>query len=297
MLRKYREPRGEENLFTSLTTSFQGPNINFEEFALDVNSKLHKLKENAQIEYSEQLDFLRLKYTDYERQALYAFISGLREPYCSYIRQQNLTSIDACVNSCREYDNIQAQINYKNFLRQNMSKRNTINSTQSRFFNNNNNNFDQRRPHQNNNHNNFNRQHFSNNNNFNDFNRQNLTPTQNVFKPGSNNNNLPKPTPMTVTSRNTLRSNFQNGRSTHRQDNNHQHFSNYNTNRNYSNQQNKYPQNYNHFARQGPARPGIIIEEIHNTENNVQQEQMPFENNSAEFSENFPLHAQYQNLT
>lgn len=277
LLNKYKDPRSEENLLTLLTTSFQNHNQNFEEFALEINQKLHKLKENAQIEYSNQIAFLQLKFNDYERQALYAFISGLKEPYCSFVRQQNPINIDACVNICREYDNIQAQINYKNFLRQNMSKKNVF--KQPTHFNS--------------------QQISTNRNNFkfeNSFSRgpinfppkrtqqtpfstnvqANQSPRVNVFKPQNNTSHLPKPTPMSINSRNTY------------------HSFNRNT------QNNSQNQRYNHFARQIPTHPGIVVEEIHNTETSSREKPHNPENetNSQEESlENFPEITQYQDLT
>jgi len=281
LLNKYKDPCSEENLLTLLTTSYQNQNQSFEEFALEINKNLHKLKENAQIEYSDQLAFLQLKFNDFEKQALYSFISGLKEPYCSFVRQQKPTKIDECINICREYDNIQAQINYKNFLRHNMSKKNIF-KTNSHFSHNNSNrnhssfensnsfprgpvNLPPRKPHQ---------QHFPTNI------QAFSSPRNNVFKPQNNNNNLPRPTPMSVTSRNTLRSNFNNGRFPQNQSNYNQ---NFNNNRNFSNNQNRN----NHFARQGPAHPNVIVEEIHNTEANI----------SEESHENFPLETPFQDST
>lgn len=267
LLNKYRDPRSEENLLTLLTTSFQSHNQDFEEFALEINKKVHSLKENAQIEYSDQTAFLELKFKDYERQALYAFISGLKEPYCSFVRQQNPQTLDSCVNTCREYDNIQAQINYKNFLRQNISRKNIPKPMHNQNS----------RPsphHQNNAPNRFN---FNPNNNFfrnpNNFSpnrpqQRNFTPnpqnnTPNVFKPRTtNNNNSPTPTPMSMYSKYTSRLDRDN-------------FQPRNNN------------NYNHFARQGPARPGVVVEEIHNTEANTPEDP----------SENFQENSQFLDST
>lgn len=272
LLNKYRDPCSEENLLTLLNTSFQNQNQTFEEFALEINKKLHKLKENAQIDYSDQTVFRDLKYKDYERQALYAFISGFKEPYCSFIRQKSPTSLDACVNICREYDNIQAQINYKNFLRQNMSKKNifkpSIQNTNNVRPNYNNPFQNHQRP------NNFQNNSFPRgpiNFNFNHRPQRNFTNTHNfpnrsnVFRPQNQNhsNQFPKPTPMSVSSRNTLRSDFHNGHGG--------------------------PRNSNHFARQVPSHPGIIVEELHNTEEIPSSEGNSFDDPN----ENFQINASY----
>lgn len=276
LLNKYKDPCSEENLLTILTTSFQNFNQSFEEFASEINQKLYKLKENAQIEYLNQPDFLQLKFLDYEKQALYAFISGLKEPHCSFVRQKNPKNIDDCINICREYENIQAQINYKNFLRQNLSKKNVYKPTvapQQHFNSYRNNirfensfprgpvNLPPRKPQQTN----FptNVQAFQH-------------PKNNVFRPQNNSHNLPKPTPMSVNTRNTFRPNFQNGHQS-------QNFKNHNY-------QNKFQNNqrYNHFARQGPPHPDIVIEEIHNTEVEPQEEPQ---------NENFQLNAPFQEST
>lgn len=274
LLNKYRDPSSEENLLTSLTTSFQNNNQNFEEFALEINHKLHKLKENAQIEYSNNNDLLKLKYSDYDRQALYSFVSGLKEPYCSFVRQQNPTNLDACISICRDYDNIQTQINYKNFLRQNMSKKNNFrNSNGNNFQNSNFNNIQRPSVNQN-----YNGQQTSYSNtfprgpvdvfnsrpqhrNFNNNNNNNANNKPNVFKPRYNTDHLPKPTPMSTTSRFTSQLN--------------------------NNRHNFQSHGYNHFARQGPARPGVIVEEIHNVE----------EDSPEDFEQNFQVHPSFQEST
>lgn len=250
LLRKYKDPSSEENLLTNLTTSFQQYNQDFEEFALEINQKLHKLKENAQIEYSDQDSFLKLKYRDYDKQALYSFVSGLREPYCSFVRQQNPINLDNCISICREYDNIQAQINYKNFLRQNMSKKNTFknHNTSANHQHSQNN----QRPHTN--------FHANASPHINSFPRGpiNLSTNKpyqksfqapqndkNVFKPRYNTDHLPKPTPMSTTTRHTFQNNNQ--------------------------RSNFQRQNFNPFARQVPSHPGIVVEELHNMEEDFQK--------------------------
>lgn len=137
----------------------------------------------------------------------YAFISGLKEPYCSFVKQQNPTKIDECISICREYDNIQAQINYKTFLRQNLSRKNIPKPPMNNHQN------SRPNPHQNNisNRNNFN----SNNNSFrNPINFPHRRPYQpyipnnnfqqprgNEFRPQNNSNNFEL---MEISSRNTL---------------------------------------------------------------------------------------------
>nr|CAH7730113.1 unnamed protein product [Callosobruchus chinensis]CAH7730817.1 unnamed protein product [Callosobruchus chinensis] len=123
LLSKYKDPRNEETLLTALYTAVQKPNQKYEDFYQEIKIKIQSLKEFAHLEYHDNADHIAFKLRDYDRQSLSSFISGLNEPYRSYVRQQNPTNIDSCVQFCRDYDNLQMQVDYKNFLRTNLYKR------------------------------------------------------------------------------------------------------------------------------------------------------------------------------
>lgn len=208
LLSKYKDPRSEQLLITSLTTCYQLPNQTFEYYANELKLRLQRLKENVQLNSADE-NTIKIKNEMFDEQARCTFIAGLKEPYYSYILHLNPSSLDDCINQCRIYDNLQQHNNYLNFMRNNSHKKinNNLNRPQNTF------NSGIRTP---------NRQttsfNFQENSQFprgpvqmpvprpvpTNFptNRQVFGTQTNVFRP-RNNANFPRPTPMTVSTRNT----------------------------------------------------------------------------------------------
>jgi len=240
LLSKYKDPRSEQLLLTSLTTCYQLHNQSFEYYSNEIKLRLQKLKENVQLNTAD-INTINIKNQMFDEQARCTFIAGLKEPHHSYILHLNPPSLDDCINQCRVYDNLQQHNNYLNFMRNNSHKSTNY-----------------KKPQQNFNHLNKNNNHsFGNQQNSqfprgpiqmpaprfvrNNFptNRQVFGRQTNVFKPRNDNANFPKPTPMSTTTRNT---NFQGNQM--------------------QNQNRPY-----HFQNN---RNNIIVEELYNVEQNTE---------------------------
>lgn len=270
LLIKYKDPRSEQLLLTSLTTCYQLHNQNYESYASEIKLRLQRLKENVQLNTSDEKT-IEIKNKMFDEQARCTFIAGLKEPHYSYILHLNPSSLDDCINQCRIFDNLQQQNSYLNFMRNNSHKRSNFNKPQNNF--------------------NYQRQNFSHSSNERSThtlrhensqfprgpiqmptprpvqrnfptNRQVFGTPTNVFRPRHNNANSPRPTPMTISTRNTFTPKNQNQPQ----------------NQNYS---------YNHFQNFGNNRPDKIIEEVYNVE---QSEENPPDENFSEI-------ASHENLT
>ncbi|KAF5285668.1 hypothetical protein FQA39_LY16532 [Lamprigera yunnana] len=62
----------------------------------------------------------------YNSKALETFKAGLLEPHRSFISYQTVTSLEDCILQLRNYDNHKQQVNFLNFIRQNPTNRNFV---------------------------------------------------------------------------------------------------------------------------------------------------------------------------
>lgn len=288
LLTKYKDPRSEQLLITSLTTCYQLPNQNFEYYANELKLRLQRLKENVQLNNSDE-NTIKIKNEMFDEQARCTFIAGLKEPHYNYILHLNPSTLDDCINQCRIFDNLQQHNNYLNFMRNNSHKKNyNLNKPQNisnpglrtpfkqnsfpcQPYNSQDNSQFPRGPVQlpmpRSVHNNF------------PTNRQVFGTQTNVFRP-RNNTNFPRPTPMSVSTRNTF------------------------TPRN-SNQSQIQNRPYNHFQNSEKNKPNKIIEEIYNVDLSENPETFyessenpeTFYENYPSETENFPDQASPENMT
>lgn len=251
LLQRFGDPRSEELLAHDLNTCFQNHNQSYEQYYEAIKYKLQILLEHVSIRTPNK-DIKISKENMYIQQALSTFKAGILEPYCSHLLNIPTISLEQALYECRKYDNEKAQITFMNFMRHktkpnNFSKKPMVQNSRPQqiqhMFNRNSyiphiNNFatnqqyrtplhnnnnttrsavnSQARPTPNFNHN------FNQNFNQNSQIRRNSAPIQD------------KPTPMSISTRNTFRP----------------------------------PQTNNYFRQQ--SRPTFISEELYNIERNTE---------------------------
>lgn len=237
LLQKFGDPRSEELLVHDLTTCFQNHHQSYEQYFENIKIKLQTLLEHVSIR-TPNTDIRISKENMYTYQALATFKAGILDPYCSHLLNLPVTSLEQALYECRKYDNEKSQITFMNFMRQ-QSKSGSFKPPAhlpmkpqgNHNFGNKNftppvNKFPttpQFRP-QWNNYPNSNPFRFANNNNRHLFNNNNFRGTTNNFPRGpvniqprpyvqntnnnfarNHSNTLYKPTPMSVSTRNTYR--------------------------------------------------------------------------------------------
>lgn len=121
LLNKYKDPRSEQLLLTSLTSCFQTHSQNYEQYSSELNSRLLSLKEHVLLNANNDAE-KNAKLTMFDNIAKNTFIAGIKEPYNAYLISQSTTSLDDCINKCRIFDDLKQQTNYHNFLRNSNTK-------------------------------------------------------------------------------------------------------------------------------------------------------------------------------
>lgn len=246
LLQRFGDPRSEELLAHDLNTCFQTHNQSYEQYYEIIKHKLQILLEHISIRTPNR-DIRISKENMYVQQALSTFKAGILEPYCSHLLNIPINSLEQALYECRKYDNEKAQITFMNFMRHKTKPNNlhkkplitqnhrlqqtqpTFNKTYSPLSN----NFALNQPYSNPHHNTarsaINTQarptpNFNNNSN------QNLGQNSHIRRNSFSVQN--KPTPMSISTRNTFRP----------------------------------PQSNNYFRQQ--SRPTFISEELFNIEQN-----------------------------
>lgn len=276
LLQRFGDPRSEELLAHDLNTCFQSHNQSYEQYYETIKYKLQILLEHISIRTPNR-DIRISKENMYVQQALSTFKAGILEPYCSHLLNIPTNSLEQALYECRKFDNEKAQITFMNFMRHktkpgNFTKKPMVQNvrpqahhTFNRSFIPHVNNFSTNQQHHTSNFNNAPRsavntqtrpaQNFNNNfsQNFNQNFSQNSQVRRN-FAPTQN-----KPTPMSISTRNTFRP----------------------------------PQSNNYFRQQ--SRPTFISEELYNIENNSESIEHPLEDNAIENTTRLHKNANFNN--
>lgn len=127
LLQKFGDPRSEEILANDLATCYQNNNESYEQYFEKVKYKLQVLLEHISIR-TPNVDIRLSKENMYTNQALMVFKSGILEPYCSHLLNLPITTLEQALFECRRYDNNRSQISFMNFMR-NKSKPNNNNKS------------------------------------------------------------------------------------------------------------------------------------------------------------------------
>ncbi|KAK4883880.1 hypothetical protein RN001_000151 [Aquatica leii] len=244
-----------------LLTCFQETNENYDTHYEKIKEKLQYLLQHMAI-HEQDVNPKIYKTNLYTRKALDTFKAGLLEPYRSFISYKNVESLKDCLLQFRNYNNHKQQVNFLNFIRyktpiKSAHKSNTQNqnfrtptSRNNAYFNNTNQynpNYNQYR-----------------NQNINQNYGQNYNQNRNHFPSAPINvqsrpvsTRFPtnaevferkpefKPTPMSISTRNTMRPSHNN----------------------------------NYFRNTGPRN--FISEELHNVEDQPENQFLPLEENSS----------------
>ncbi|KAK4875306.1 hypothetical protein RN001_011728 [Aquatica leii] len=272
LLNRFGDPRNEYVLENDLLTCFQETNENYDTYYEKIKGKLQSLLEHILI-HEQDVNLKIYKTNLYTRKALETFKAGLLEPYRSFISYKNVESLEDCLLQFRNYDNHKQQVSFLNFIRPKTPIKSAHKSnTQNQNF---------RTPTSRNN------VYFNNTNqynpNYNQYRNQNINQNYN-----QNRNNFPsapinvqsrpvstrfptnaevferkpkiKPTPMSISTRNTMRPSHNN----------------------------------NYFRNTGPRN--FISEEHHNVEDQPENQFLPFEE-SVNFQISQNNHGNIQNFS
>lgn len=264
LINRYSDPSSEDLLFNKLSSCYQLSNQNYEKYADEIKNRLNKLKEHIHLN-SQDRNLITMKITFYENVAKNTFINGIKEPYHTHLTHFELADIEACLIKCRKLDNHEQQAACLNFARQRETKT-KANNTNSNLKTTN--LFTNQTP--------------RNNSSFNTF-GANKNPFPFTPRPATaQNNSAPtfannfgrstqqnhQPTPMSVNTRNTNRSNNNQG-----------------------NRSNNFASQSRFFKSTGP--PNFVSEELHYQEEqseevayNEDQEDITGDDNNYENQEN-----------
>lgn len=116
LLQRYGDQRDEKILSHNLRTCVQ---LNYEthnQFYSKIIKTLHELIQHIQITISDK-NLAEYKIYEYNQTAKDVFLSGVKEPYRSYLRYQNFTTLEQNLNACNTYDNQAQQFGYYDYLR------------------------------------------------------------------------------------------------------------------------------------------------------------------------------------
>ncbi|KAL3277808.1 hypothetical protein HHI36_013150 [Cryptolaemus montrouzieri] len=112
----FGDPRSGEILLHDLTTCYQRHNESYEQNHENIKQKLQVLLEHISIREAYQ-DIKISKENNYTNLALYAYKSGLLEPYCSHLLNIHFDTLESALMECRKFNNERAHISFMNFLR------------------------------------------------------------------------------------------------------------------------------------------------------------------------------------
>lgn len=221
LLQRYGDQRNEDLLISSLSQCVQHRSENYLDFYSRLSKNLNDLLQHLTLNIQDP-NYLLYKKQDIQKLALKTFQIGILEPYRSYLSNFDSNTIEECINRCKFFDNRKQEWEYCEFLRKSQEtpkKPIHIRPQPSNY------------PNRSNHYNNFTPNYFNNPPNFTNpatnsqFNNNSRNPpgfphsinkpisnnqrfptNREVFgiKPGSNiYKNQPKPTPMSISTRNT----------------------------------------------------------------------------------------------
>lgn len=124
LLQRYGDQRDEHVLAHILRTCVQFNSESHREFYVKIIEALHALIEHLQITVSDK-NLVAFKTYDYNKLANQVFLSGIKEPYRTYLMHKNYATLEQNLNACYTYDNHREQNNYYDFLRNQNKTNNT----------------------------------------------------------------------------------------------------------------------------------------------------------------------------
>ncbi|KAF5281339.1 hypothetical protein FQA39_LY17823 [Lamprigera yunnana] len=125
LISRFGDARNETLLENDLKICYQLSNQTYDEYYEVIKSKLQQLLEHLTIKEAN-LELKVFKTDLYNSKALETFKAGLLEPHRSFISYQTVTSLEDCILQLRNYDNHKRQVNFLNFIRQKPTNRNFV---------------------------------------------------------------------------------------------------------------------------------------------------------------------------
>lgn len=123
LLNRFGDQRNETLLENDLITCYQFSNESYEQYYEKIKSKLQQILEHINLREGND-NIKEFKTNLFNMRAQNTFCAGLLEPYRSFISSKTATSLEDALTHLRNYDNHQQQINFLNFIRQKNSNKN-----------------------------------------------------------------------------------------------------------------------------------------------------------------------------
>ncbi|KAF5296708.1 hypothetical protein FQA39_LY12408 [Lamprigera yunnana] len=115
-LNRFGDCRNENLLENDLITCFQFTNESYQDYYERIRTKLQCPLEQINInEDNEPLKNYKIQI--FNKKALATYLSGLVEPYYSFMNYHTVNSLEECLLKLKHYDNHRQQANFMNFMR------------------------------------------------------------------------------------------------------------------------------------------------------------------------------------
>ncbi|KAF5272905.1 hypothetical protein FQA39_LY07671 [Lamprigera yunnana] len=117
LINRFGDCRNENLLENVLIICFQLTNESYQDYYERIRTKLQCLLEQINInEDNEPLKNYKIQI--FNKKALTTYLSGLVEPYYSFMNYHRVNSLEECLLKLKDYDNHRQQANFMNFMRQ-----------------------------------------------------------------------------------------------------------------------------------------------------------------------------------
>lgn len=116
LLQRFGDQRSEDLLVNALSQCVQTTNETTLDYHARILKNFNNLMQNITLNITEP-NYLAFKKYEYIKLSVKIFKNGLLEPYRSYLSHFELDSLEDCVNKCHNFDNMQYEWDYCEFLR------------------------------------------------------------------------------------------------------------------------------------------------------------------------------------
>lgn len=133
LLRKYGDQRSEEILANELRKVTQFKGESYSDFYSKIIVAFNKIMEHLQLNIHDQ-NIIVFKRHEYSQLAVNTFKYGILEPYRSYLKHFQITSLEEGLQMCNKYDNEKIQEEYHEFIRERSQRKFTSNKPPHKTF-------------------------------------------------------------------------------------------------------------------------------------------------------------------